>query len=224
MNTKTLSIYDPAMCCSAGMLDTPLGSTPTPVTDAPNLFGLNIDPEETARTYRERVVGPDRGVLPDSAVASIEEQLSEACTVEVAAFNEFTGLMSHTETIETFDHIIFDTAPTGRALRRLQLPAGWTSFINTHERGASCLGPLSGLKNQHERYKQGVTNQRLLVPGVFRATDGSDALATHLEATSRTAKSETHIGTPRMHLQDPNETHVVLVTLAETTPVQGRLR
>lgn len=214
---------DPASNLDA-VLGTELLSTPTAVAGAPNLFGLNIDPEEAARTYRERVVGPYRGVLPESAVASIEEQLSGACTVEVAAFDEFTGLMSKSETVDAFDHIIFDTAPTGHTLRLLQLPAAWTSFIETNERGASCLGPLSGLKNQQERYaralatlsdperttlvlvsrpersalaeaertrvelaKQGVTNQFLLINGVFRASDPQDALAGCLEAIGAAA-------------------------------------
>jgi len=144
---------DPASNLDA-VLGTELRSTPTAIEGAPNLFGLNIDPEEAASTYRERVVGPYRGVLPQSAVASIEEQLSGACTVAVAAFDEFTGLMSRSETVEAFDHIIFDTAPTGHTLRLLQLPAAWTSFIETNQRGASCLGPLSGLKNQQARYAQ----------------------------------------------------------------------
>lgn len=214
---------DPASNLDA-VLGTELLSTPTAVAGAPNLFGLNIDPEEAARAYRERVVGPYRGVLPETAIASIEEQLSGACTVEVAAFDEFTGLMSASATVDAFDHIIFDTAPTGHTLRLLQLPAAWTSFIETNERGASCLGPLSGLKNQQERYaralaalsdperttlvlvsrpersalaeaertrvelaNQGVTNQLLLINGVFRASDPQDALAARLEAMGAAA-------------------------------------
>lgn len=214
---------DPASNLDA-VLGTELLSTPTAVAGAPNLFGLNIDPEEAARSYRERVVDPYRGVLPESAVASIEEQLSGACTVEIAAFDEFTGLLSKPEFVDAFDHILFDTAPTGHTLRLLQLPAAWTSFIETNERGAFCLGPLSGLKNQQERYaralatlsdperttlvlvsrpersalaeaertrvelaKQGVTNQFLLINGVFRASDPQDALARRLEAIGAAA-------------------------------------
>lgn len=136
------------------VLGTALGGEPTPISGVDGLFGLNIDPEEAARAYRERVVGPYRGVLPDESVASIEEQLSGACTVEIAAFDEFTGLMSSQSDATEFDHVLFDTAPTGHTLRLLQLPAAWTSFIETNERGASCLGPMSGLKNQQERYAE----------------------------------------------------------------------
>lgn len=143
---------DPASNLDA-VLATELNGDPRPINGVENLWALNINPEEAAREYRERVVGPFRGVLPADSVASIEEQLSGACTVEVAAFDEFTGLMTRSGAAD-FDHIIFDTAPTGHTLRLLQLPAAWSSFIETNERGASCLGPLSGLKNQQARYAE----------------------------------------------------------------------
>ncbi|MEX2470619.1 MAG: arsenical pump-driving ATPase [Gemmatimonadota bacterium] len=135
------------------VLGTELGMTPTPIAGVEGLHGMNLDPDEAARNYRERVIGPYRGVLPESSVASIEEQLSGACTVEVAAFDEFAGLLAGSEMADPFDHIVFDTAPTGHTLRLLQLPAAWSTFIDENERGASCLGPLSGLKNQQERYQ-----------------------------------------------------------------------
>lgn len=135
------------------VLGTELGTTPTPIAGVDGLQGMNLDPEEAARNYRERVIGPYRGVLPENSVASIEEQLSGACTVEVAAFDEFAGLLAGSEMADPFDHIVFDTAPTGHTLRLLQLPAAWSTFIDENERGASCLGPLSGLKNQQERYQ-----------------------------------------------------------------------
>ena len=129
-----------------------LSSHPTPVPSAPGLSALNINPEAAAQDYRERVIGPYRGALPADAIAGMEEQLSGACTVEVAAFDEFTGFIVDEKTVAQFDHVIFDTAPTGHTLRLLQLPAAWSGFLAANERGASCLGPLSGLKAQQEKY------------------------------------------------------------------------
>jgi arsenite-transporting ATPase len=134
------------------VLATSLGMHPTPVKSIPGLFAMNVDPEEAAKEYRERVVGPYRGVLPDQAVKSIEEQLSGACTVEIAAFDEFAKLLGNSDVTSEFDYVIFDTAPTGHTLRLLQLPAAWSGFIETNVGGTSCLGPLAGLHAQHELY------------------------------------------------------------------------
>jgi len=140
----------------ASNLDEVLGVTldapPKAVPGVPGLSALNIDPEQAARAYRERVVGPYRGVLPDAAVASIEEQLSGACTVEIAAFDEFSKLLGDADATRAFDLVIFDTAPTGHTLRLLELPAAWSTFIETNVGGTSCLGPLSGLKAQQSLY------------------------------------------------------------------------
>jgi len=129
-----------------------LSGTPTPVSSVAGLSALNIDPEQAAHDYRERVVGPYRGVLPAVAVTSMEEQLSGACTVEIAAFDEFSRLLGADDVTANFDHVIFDTAPTGHTLRMLELPAAWSTFIDTNAAGTSCLGPLSGLKTQRALY------------------------------------------------------------------------
>ena len=129
-----------------------LSGEPTPIPGAEGLAALNIDPEAAAKAYRERVIGPYRGVLPEAAVNSMEEQLSGACTVEIAAFDEFTKLLGDARATAGFDHILFDTAPTGHTLRLLQLPAAWTGFIATNTTGTSCLGPLSGLETQKSLY------------------------------------------------------------------------
>jgi arsenite/tail-anchored protein-transporting ATPase len=117
---------------------------------------LEIDPQAAAQLYRDRIVGPVRGILPETVVKGIEEQLSGACTTEIAAFDEFTALLTESALTAAFDHIVFDTAPTGHTIRLLQLPGAWSGFLETGKGDASCLGPLAGLEKQREHYKQAV--------------------------------------------------------------------
>ncbi|MFP4162102.1 MAG: TRC40/GET3/ArsA family transport-energizing ATPase, partial [Ectothiorhodospira sp.] len=111
------------------VLETPLSDTPTLIPGVPGLKALNIDPEKAAAAYRERVVGPYRGKLPEAVVNSMEEQLSGACTMEIAAFDAFAALLGDADATRDFDHLVFDTAPTGHTLRLLSLPSAWTGYI-----------------------------------------------------------------------------------------------
>jgi arsenite-transporting ATPase len=133
------------------MLGTPLSNAPRPVSGAPNLSAMNIDPEVAAQAYRRRVLDQMEKQTTDSERATVQEQLSGACTTEIAAFDEFVGLLAADG--EAFDHVVFDTAPTGHTLRLLSLPKAWTGFLKDKDRGASCLGPHSGLKMQEERFQ-----------------------------------------------------------------------
>ncbi|GAE92281.1 arsenical pump-driving ATPase [Gracilibacillus boraciitolerans JCM 21714] len=134
-----------------------LSSTPTVIPDVENLFVSNIDPEASAKAYREKMVGPYRNKLPEAVVTTMEEQLSGACTVEIAAFDEFTSFLTKSEIVDQYDHIIFDTAPTGHTLRLLQLPTAWNGFLEESTHGASCLGPLSGLADKKDLYANAVS-------------------------------------------------------------------
>ena len=140
----------------ASNLDEVLGLTltgaPLAVPGLPGLFALNLDPEAAARAYRERMIGPVRGLLPAAVVTSMEEQLSGACTTEIAAFDEFSRILGDPAQTAAFDHVLFDTAPTGHTLRLLELPAAWSDFLDTNVGGTSCLGPLAGLAAQKTLY------------------------------------------------------------------------
>lgn len=131
-----------------------LSNCPACVPGAPNLSAMNLNPEVAAREYRERMVGPYRGVLPEAAIRSMEEQFSGSCTVEIAAFDEFSRLLSDPQVTDAFDHIVFDTAPTGHTLRLLTLPSAWSGFMQSNTTGTSCLGPLAGLQAQQQLYRQ----------------------------------------------------------------------
>jgi len=140
------------------VFNTELDGKGVPIAGVPGLVVANLDPEEAAREYRESVVAPYRGKLPDSVIVNMEEQLSGSCTVEIAAFDQFSNFITDKTTEDEYDHIIFDTAPTGHTLRMLQLPSAWSNFISESTHGASCLGQLAGLEDKKGMYKDAVSN------------------------------------------------------------------
>ena len=136
------------------VFDTELDGKGVPINGVPGLVVANLNPEEAAREYRESVVTPYRGKLPDSVIANMEEQLSGSCTVEIAAFDQFSKFITDNTTKNEYDYIIFDTAPTGHTLRMLQLPSAWSNFISENTHGASCLGQLAGLQEKKDIYQE----------------------------------------------------------------------
>ena len=139
------------------VFETELNGKGVEIKAVPNLVVANLDPIQSAAEYRESVIAPYRGKLPDAVLKNMEEQLSGSCTVEIAAFNEFSNFITDDTVAKDYDHIIFDTAPTGHTLRMLQLPSAWSNFISESTHGASCLGQLSGLESRKEIYKQAVS-------------------------------------------------------------------
>src|SRR5690606_15373101 len=175
-----------------------VGNQVTPVPEVPGLSALEIDPQAAAQGYRDRIVGPVRGVLPDDVVKGIEEQLSGACTTEIAAFDEFTALLTDDSLDARYEHIVFDTAPTGHTIRLLQLPGAWSGFLETGKGDASCLGPLAGLEKQREKYKGAV--EALGDAGLTRMVLVTRAQRASLAEVARTHEELTAIGIRRHHL------------------------
>ena len=169
-----------------------IGNMITPVTSVDGLDALEIDPEQAAAEYRERIVGPVRGLLPEKEIASITEQLSGSCTTEIASFNEFTGLLADPSLIAGYDQVIFDTAPTGHTIRLLKLPGDWTGFLDAGKGDASCLGPLSGLEKQRAVYAGAVA--ALADPTVTSLVLVARAQASSLAEIARTADELTDTG------------------------------
>ena len=207
------------------MLGVALSDQPTPVPGAAGLAAMNIDPNAAAESYRTRVIAQMGPSATDAERQTVREQLSGACTTEIAAFDEFVGLLA--DQAPQYDHVVFDTAPTGHTLRLLSLPKAWTGFLKDNDRGASCLGPHSGLKMQEGRFQAalraladpdlttivlvtrpdraalseaartsnelrdlGLANQRLVVNGVFKASDASDRVARAIETLGEKALAD----------------------------------
>src|SRR5688572_6429931 len=180
------------------VLGVQLGQKPTAIPGVPRLLALNIDPGAAAHDYRERMVGPYRGILPEAALNSMEEQLSGSCTVEIAAFDEFAKLLGNRQATEEFDHVIFDTAPTGHTLRLLTLPSAWSGFLADNTTGTSCLGPLAGLQAQQQLYRQ--TVQSLSDPALTTLVLVARADIAALMEAARTSGELSALGVNNQHL------------------------
>lgn len=175
-----------------------IGNQITAIPNVARLSALEIDPQAAAQAYRDRIVGPVRGVLPEAVVKGIEEQLSGACTTEIAAFDEFTALLTDGALTDGFDHVIFDTAPTGHTIRLLQLPGAWSGFLEEGKGDASCLGPLAGLEKQRTQYKEAVDS--LADPKRTRLILVARAQQSTLREVARTHEELAKIGLSQQYL------------------------
>ena len=175
-----------------------IGNRVTAIPGVARLSALEIDPQAAAQAHRDRIVGPVRGVLPDTVVKSIEEQLSGACTTEIAAFDEFTELLTNQALLADYEHVVFDTAPTGHTIRLLQLPGAWSGFLDAGKGDASCLGPLAGLEKQRTQYKDAV--DALADPGRTRLVLVARAQQATLREVARTHDELAAIGLSQQYL------------------------
>ena len=167
-----------------------IGNQITQISAVTGLSALEIDPQAAAQAYRDRIVGPVKGLLPEAVVKGIEEQLSGACTTEIAAFDEFTALLTDSALTAEYAHIVFDTAPTGHTIRLLQLPGAWSGFLAEGKGDASCLGPLAGLEKQREQYQSAVealadaSRTRLILVARAQQTTLREVARTHEELSA----------------------------------------
>lgn len=180
------------------VFDVAIGNTITAIEAVPGLWALEIDPEQAAEAYRERIIGPVRGLLPDTEIASITEQLSGSCTIEIASFNEFTSFLADPALYGGYDHVLFDTAPTGHTVRLLQLPGSWTDFLQAGKGDASCLGPLAGLDKQRSTYAAAV--EALKDPARTRLVLVARAQTSSLKEIERTNDELGQIGIHATHV------------------------
>ncbi|MEB0007493.1 arsenical pump-driving ATPase [Pseudomonas sp. RTB3] len=175
-----------------------IGNRITPVPAVAHLSALEIDPQAAAQAYRDRIIGPARGVLDANVVKGMEEQLSGACTTEIAAFDEFTALLVSATLLHDYDHIIFDTAPTGHTIRLLQLPGAWSGFLEAGQGDASCLGPLAGLDKQRDQYHKAV--EALSDPALTRLILVARAQNATLREAAHTHEELASIGLRQQYL------------------------
>lgn len=175
-----------------------IGNRITSLDAVPRLSALEIHPQAAAQAYRDQITGPVRGVLPDTVVKGIEEQLSGACTTEIAAFDQFTALLTERALFADFDHVVFDTAPTGHTIRLLQLPGAWSGFLEAGKGDASCLGPLAGLEKQRSQYRAAV--DALADPRRTRLILVARAQRAALQEAARTHDELAAIGLAQQHL------------------------
>jgi arsenite-transporting ATPase len=180
------------------VFETEIGNRLTSIPQVTGLDAIEINPEEAAAQYRELIVGPMRGVLPEKALKGIEEQLSGACTTEIAAFDEFTALLTDDKLIGRYDHVVFDTAPTGHTIRLLQLPGAWSGFLEEGKGDASCLGPLAGLEKQRARYAAAV--EQLSDEETTRLVLVARPCRSALAEAARTSRELAAIGIRNQHL------------------------
>ncbi|HEC6701032.1 TPA: arsenical pump-driving ATPase [Salmonella enterica subsp. enterica serovar Weltevreden] len=175
-----------------------IGHKVVDITTVPNLSAMEVDPIAAAQEYRERVLNPVRDMMPADVVSSIEEQLSGSCTTEIAAFDEFTGLLTSTELRQKYDHVVFDTAPTGHTIRMLELPGAWSGYLEANPDAAANLGPLVGLEKQQHQYADAV--KALADESLTRLVLVARAQSSTLKEVSHTHDELYQIGLHHQHL------------------------
>jgi arsenite/tail-anchored protein-transporting ATPase len=160
---RTLIVTTDPASNLADVFEQPIGHKTTPIEDAPNLWAMEIDPDRATEEYKDRALAPIRAAFPPQIVKVMEEQMSGPCTSEVAAFDRFTDFLdAPAQNGNSFEVVIFDTAPTGHTLRLLELPAEWSRSIDTASAGSgqTCIGPAAAIQDAKHKYERALATMR----------------------------------------------------------------
>ena len=122
---------------------------------SPNLFLAQMDSDAITDAYKNRMLEPLSAILEGAVLEQVKEEFNGGCTVEIATFDKFTDFLGD----ETYDLIIFDTAPTGHTLRLMTLPNEWDKYIqkSAEGKGQTCIGPVSQIEGSRQKYSHAVS-------------------------------------------------------------------
>jgi arsenite-transporting ATPase len=160
---RTLIVTTDPASNLADTFEQSIGHQVTPITGVPNLWAMEIDPDQATQEYIDRAMAPIRAAFPPQIVQVMEEQMSGPCTAEVAAFDRFTDFLeTPADNGAAFDVVIFDTAPTGHTIRLLELPAEWSQSINAASSGSgqTCIGPAAAIQDAKHKYERALEAMR----------------------------------------------------------------
>jgi arsenite-transporting ATPase len=177
---RTLLVTTDPASNLADVFEQAIGHQVTPIDGVPNLWAMEIDPDRAAQEYRDRALAPIRAAFPAQMVQVIEEQMSGPCTTEVAAFDRFTDFLDlPVGGGQSFDTVIFDTAPTGHTLRLLELPAEWSQSIDAAAagNGQTCIGPAAAIQDAKHKYERALAAMRDPAQATFTFVLHPEAIA-----------------------------------------------
>ena len=177
---RTLIVTTDPASNLADVFEQAIGHQVTAITGVPNLWATEIDPDQAAQEYRDRALAPIRAAFPAQMVQVIDEQMSGPCTTEVAAFDRFTDFLDlPAGGGQSFDTVIFDTAPTGHTLRLLELPAEWSQSIEAAAagNGQTCIGPAAAIQDAKHKYERALAAMRDPAQATFTFVLHPEAIA-----------------------------------------------
>ncbi len=165
---RTLIVTTDPASNLADVFEQPIGHKITAINHVPNLWAMEIDPDQATQEYIDRAMAPLRAAFPPQMVQVMEEQMSGPCTAEVAAFDRFVDFLElppqngNGRRPTQFDTVIFDTAPTGHTLRLIELPVAWSHSIEEAEQGSgqTCIGPTAAIQEAKHKYERAVHTLR----------------------------------------------------------------